>query len=198
MTVHRQHVGKMRRKLVIDNYFTSTRLVQDGDLHAVAERRAAVDEDKVDAVDQSAFSDNVIGDIAPYGTDAAVVPDGNIVERRIGNSGMELQPSGKGEILIERPQTDISAETDPLQANRIEPFGNLHAAPVFSAAATAHEDGFFFTGQRSVCLHDRIILRLHFLPGSWAGRHPDPWKRRYDMPATAAELPTGAEQGNSG
>ena len=70
----------MRRELVVAQHLTPARLIEDGDLDAVAEGRLAIDEDGIDIADEGLFANGVVGDIVIDVLDAAVVADLDIVQ----------------------------------------------------------------------------------------------------------------------
>ena len=80
MAVDRHEVGLVRRELVVAQHLTPARLIEDGDLDAVAEGRLSVDEDGIDVADEGLFADGVVGDIVIDVLDAAVVTNLDIVQ----------------------------------------------------------------------------------------------------------------------
>ena len=66
--------------MIVAQYLTPARLIEDGDLDAVAEGRLAIDEDSIDVADEGLFADGVVGDIVIDMLDAAVVADLDIVQ----------------------------------------------------------------------------------------------------------------------
>ena len=66
--------------MIVAQYLTPARLIEDRDLDAVAEGRLAIDEDGIDVADEGLFTDGVVGDIVIDVLDAAVVADLDIVQ----------------------------------------------------------------------------------------------------------------------
>ena len=66
--------------MIVAQYLTPARLIEDGDLDAVAEGRLTVDEDGIDVADEGLFADGVVGDIVIDVLDATVVADLDIVQ----------------------------------------------------------------------------------------------------------------------
>ena len=66
--------------MVVAQHLTPARLIEDGDLDAVAEGRLAIDEDGINVADEGLFADGVVGDIVIDVLDAAVVADLDIVQ----------------------------------------------------------------------------------------------------------------------
>ena len=73
MAVHRHEVGLVSGEAVIGQHFTSSSLVEDRDLYAVAEGRLSIDEDGVYVADERPFADAIASDIVIDVLDTAVV-----------------------------------------------------------------------------------------------------------------------------
>ena len=114
VAVHRHHIGDLRGEPVIDEHLAAAGLVEDGDRDAVSEPAGAFRQDQVHVLQDGVVADLVVGDIVGDILDEAVVPDRHVVERRIGEAGVLLQPAGELELPLEAAETHGAGKAHPL------------------------------------------------------------------------------------
>ena len=91
----------------MDGHLAAARLVQHGHLHTVAEAGGAVAKDDIDVLDEAVVGDIVVGDIVLDVFDAAVVADGDVVQRGVEDARVLVDTAGHIEALRETADADV-------------------------------------------------------------------------------------------
>lgn len=135
MAVEGFEVCLVGRETVVDGDFASAGLVEYGDLYAIAEAGGSVADDNIDVLDEAVVLNVVVGDVVLDVLDAAVIADGDIVQRGMEDAGVLMDAAGHFETLLETSQMDFAGEacgTDVLQAGLV---GDVDGAPVIRRTA---------------------------------------------------------------
>ena len=144
MPVHCQHISHLSAQTVENLHFATAGFVEHRHLHAVSETAHSVVEHKVHILYIGIVADVVVGDVVGHVFDERIVAHRNVMQRGVAHARMLLQASGEGELLLEPAKGNLAGEMYII--NIIEGLRafNLNRPPVFTAAAPALQDGYFF------------------------------------------------------
>ena len=144
MPVHSQHISHLSAQTVENFHLAPAGFVEHRHLHAVSETANTVVHNKVHILYIGIVADVVVGDVVGHVFDKRIVAHRNVMQRGIANARMLLQASGERELLLEPAKAHLAGEMYII--NIIEGLRgfNLNRSPVFTAAAPALQDGYFF------------------------------------------------------
>ena len=107
------HIGLLSRKTVVNHNLATAGLVHHRSFHPVSEGAFTVGQQNVHVLDETAVPDFVVGDVVLYVLDAAVVADGDVMQRGLIDAGVLGHSSGQIEALFEDSQAHIAREPRP-------------------------------------------------------------------------------------
>ena len=134
MAIEGLQISLMSCEAIMDGHLAAARLVQHGHLHTVAEAGGAVAKDDIDVLDEAVVGDIVVGDIVLDVFDAAVVADGDVVQRGVEDARVLVDTAGHIEALRETADADVTREAGVTDISQTLFVGNLHARPIVGAA----------------------------------------------------------------
>ena len=123
-------VSLMGRELVVDRNFAASGLVENRNLHAVAERGLAIDHNHVHVFNERVATNLVIGYVVLNVLNTAVVAHGDVVERHVAQTGVLSDAPGHDKILFKHTQTDRAGETGVVYIIGCEALCYLYLVPV--------------------------------------------------------------------
>ena len=123
-------VSLMGRELVVDRNFAASGLVENRNLHAVAERGLAIDHNHVHVFNERVATNLVIGYVVLNVLNTAVVAHGDVVERHVAQTGVLSDAPGHDKILFKHTQTDRAGETGVVYIIGCEVLCYLYLVPV--------------------------------------------------------------------
>ena len=151
VAVHGLHVGFLRREAFVHDDFPPAAFAHDGQLHAVAERRAGGHGQYIGVQDDAFRPDVVVRDIAMDMFDEAVVAHGRVVERGMADARPARHAAGEGEVFSECPDAVRSGEMHVFHLPQVGAGTDFHPLPVFSRAALSFQLPGFVRCQLPVC-----------------------------------------------
>lgn len=95
MPVKSQDIGLMGREFVVNQHFTTSRLVQYGSFYSVAKLSQAVHQDDIYILNESIVSYLIVGNVVLDVLDTAIITNSHIMQGDMSQAGMFLIPPGR-------------------------------------------------------------------------------------------------------
>ena len=153
VAVQSHHIGSLCRQTVIYHHLPSPGLIQHGNLNSISKRSISIRKDYIHILDEGPLSDNIICDIVLDILYAAVVTHGNIVKSHVIKAGMLLHPSGKRELPVEQPKTDVSRKTRIAHIFSGKTILYHYFTPVLASTGSTLQLSYFLFGKLSIIIH---------------------------------------------
>jgi hypothetical protein len=112
MPIHSQHIGNLGTQAVVNLNLSAAGLAKDRNLYAIAKAARAFAHQQIHILYIGMGSDGVIGHVIGYVLNEGIVPYSYVVQRRVPQTGVLSDASGKGEDLLKTPKLHGAGKTD--------------------------------------------------------------------------------------
>ena len=158
VSVQSHDVCRLGRKSIIYKHFPASSLIKHSYLDAIAKRCFTICQNYIHILDESTFSDDIVGNIVLYILYAAVVADNHIMKGDMIKSRMLHHASRKFKLLVECTYLHISGKSCRPHMVSGEILGNFNFIPICRSTHLSLELLDFLLIQLSEILHIFFLI----------------------------------------